>query len=100
MSAGARLPAMTDDQGRRPATYADLRKVPDHLVAEIVDGELITSPRPAYRHAAVSSGLGADLSVSFGRRGGSGPNRSTRSSWISRTSGRGSPVTPARRRRS
>lgn len=36
---------------RRPAAYDDLRAVPDHLVAEIVGGELYTSPRPAPRHA-------------------------------------------------
>ena len=26
---------------RRPATYDDLLAVPDHLVAEILDGELV-----------------------------------------------------------
>ena len=35
----------------RRATYEDLVKLPDHLVAEIVDGELHASPRPAPRHA-------------------------------------------------
>ncbi|HEX6096686.1 MAG TPA: hypothetical protein VF432_10215 [Thermoanaerobaculia bacterium] len=34
----------------RPATYEDLMKVPDHLVAEIVEGELHTSPRPSGPH--------------------------------------------------
>jgi Uma2 family endonuclease len=34
----------------RPATYEDLLKVPDHLVAEIVEGELYTWPRPSGRH--------------------------------------------------
>ena len=29
---------------RRPATYENLLAVPDHLVAEIVDGELYVSP--------------------------------------------------------
>ena len=33
----------------RPATYADLLKVPDRFVAEIVDGELYANPRPAFR---------------------------------------------------
>lgn len=33
-------------EAQRPATYDDLLAVPDHLVAEIVDGELYTSPRP------------------------------------------------------
>ena len=35
----------------RNATYEDLLQVPDNLIAEIVDGELITSPRPASAHA-------------------------------------------------
>jgi Uma2 family endonuclease len=58
---------------RRPATYDDLLAVPDHLVAEILGGELHTSPRPAPRHAVANSGLGADLGGPFDRgRGGPG----------------------------
>lgn len=58
---------------RRPATYEDLLAVPDHLVAEIVDGELYTSPRPALPHAVATSGLGGDLIGPFDRgRGGPG----------------------------
>jgi Uma2 family endonuclease len=45
----------------RPATYEDLLKVPDHLVAEIVDGELFTSPRPASPHAFAAGTLFATL---------------------------------------
>jgi Uma2 family endonuclease len=48
-------------------------KVPDHLVAEIIDGELHTTPRPAPRHADASSGLGGALRGPFDRgRGGPG----------------------------
>lgn len=32
---------------RKLATNDDLLKVPEHLVAEIIDGELHVSPRPA-----------------------------------------------------
>jgi Uma2 family endonuclease len=61
------------DRARRPATYEDLLKVPDHLVAEILDGELHVSPRPAPRHADASSGLGGFLRGPFDRgRGGPG----------------------------
>jgi Uma2 family endonuclease len=42
---------------RRSATYDDLLAVPEHLVAEIVDGDLYTSPRPAPRHALASTAL-------------------------------------------
>jgi Uma2 family endonuclease len=53
---------------RRPATYADLLAVPDHLVAEIVDGELFVSPRPALPHARAATRLGVQLG-SFDREG-------------------------------
>ena len=36
---------------KRRATYDDLMQVPDTKVAEIIDGELIVSPRPATPHA-------------------------------------------------
>ncbi len=45
----------------RGATYDDLLKVPDHLVAEIVEGELFTSPRPAVPHTRANSALGGWL---------------------------------------
>lgn len=58
---------------KRPAIYEDLLAVPEHLVAEIIDGELITSPRPALRHADVCSGLLAELRQAFDHgRGGPG----------------------------
>ena len=48
-------------------------RVPDHLVAEILDGQLYTTPRPAPRHADASSGLGGALRGPFDRgRGGPG----------------------------
>lgn len=57
----------------RLATYADLEAVPDHLVAEIIDGMLETHPRPRPRHAAAAMGLAGELEPPFGRgRGGPG----------------------------
>jgi len=58
---------------KRAATYDDLLKVPEHLVAEIIDDKLVTRPRPAARHAAAASSLGADLHTAFGRKSGGGP---------------------------
>lgn len=49
------------DAARRRATYEDLLQAPDNLIAEIVDGELITSPRPAYLHALAGTALTQDL---------------------------------------
>jgi Uma2 family endonuclease len=55
---------------KRRATYEDLMQVPDHLVAEIIDGDLIISPRPAIPHTRAHSVIGQDLSP-FDRRPGS-----------------------------
>jgi Uma2 family endonuclease len=61
------------DRRRPPATYADLLAIPDHLVGEILDGELHVTPRPSPRHASASSGLGGVLHGPFDRgRGGPG----------------------------
>jgi Uma2 family endonuclease len=58
----------------RPATYEDLVALPDNLVAEIVDGELHASPRPAPRHALSSMGLGVFIGgpYQYGRGGPGG----------------------------
>lgn len=58
---------------RRRATYEDLCKVPEYKVAEIIDGELIVSPRPASPHARAASAIGSDLFGAF-----DGPPGSTR----------------------
>ena len=55
---------------RRPATYDDLCRVPEHLVAEIVGGELFTSPRPATPHARAAILVGRDLGDFDGPPGG------------------------------
>lgn len=47
------------------ATYADIEALPDHVVGEILAGELVVSPRPAIRHASAASTLGALLNVAF-----------------------------------
>src|SRR5512137_1165967 len=57
----------------RPATSDDLVKLPDHLVAEIVDGELHASPRPAPRHANTGAIIGGRLVQPYHEgRGGPG----------------------------
>ena len=59
---------------KRHATYADLEKVPPHLVAEILDGELVTHPRPLPRHSLAHSALGIEIGgpFQFGRGGPGG----------------------------
>jgi Uma2 family endonuclease len=61
------------DPAKRRATYQDVLDAPMHMVAEVVDGELYTHPRPRPRHTVVSSVLGMDLGSAFQRgRGGPG----------------------------
>jgi Uma2 family endonuclease len=59
--------------GSRPATYEDLLALPEHVVGEIIGGELIVSPRPAPRHAVATSVLGGELGPPYhSGRGGPG----------------------------
>jgi Uma2 family endonuclease len=50
---------------KRRAVYADILDLPEHLVAEIVDGELYTSPRPASPHVLAASAIGSALFERF-----------------------------------
>ena len=38
-------------------TYADIEALPEHVVGEIIAGELVVSPRPTPKHAHASTGL-------------------------------------------
>jgi Uma2 family endonuclease len=61
------------DPARRRATYEDLQRVPVHRVAEILAGDLVTSPRPAPPHTQAASSLSGELYGPFHRgRGGPG----------------------------
>ena len=60
-------------QAHRLATYEDLLAVPDHQIAEIIEGVLHAHPRPASPHARAASTLGIDMGGPFDRgRGGPG----------------------------
>jgi Uma2 family endonuclease len=54
----------------RLATYEDLLKVPDNLIAELIDGELFTSPRPMPRHMRAANQLNRHLGGAFDNDGG------------------------------
>src|ERR1051325_10714872 len=66
---GTVLDGQSMDPARREAMYDDLLAVPDHLIAEILAGELVTSPRPGWAHANAASAIGQDLG-GFHRRPG------------------------------
>ena len=58
---------------KRSATYEDLVQLPDHLVAEILDGDLYASPWPAMPHTVAASALASELGAPFQHaRGGPG----------------------------
>ncbi len=60
------------DAAKRRADYRDVLAAPRHVVVEVVDGELYTSPRPAALHANAASNLEGELYGPF-RRGRGGP---------------------------
>lgn len=57
---------------RKRATRADLEDLPDTVVGEILDGELIVSPRPRVRHAFSTVGLTIAIVPPF-QQGTGGP---------------------------
>lgn len=61
------------DTASRIATYEDILNAPEHMVAEILNGELVTHPRPAPRHALAASSIGGELFGPFHKGGTDGP---------------------------
>jgi Uma2 family endonuclease len=59
---------------RNRATYDDLYAIPENVTGEIIDGEIIATPRPSARHTHVESTLGYELGppFQFGRGGPGG----------------------------
>jgi Uma2 family endonuclease len=70
----ATLHGMTDSKGgRRRATYEDVLNAPEDKIAEIIDGVLYLSPRPALPHNFAALALGDELVSPFQKsRGGPG----------------------------
>jgi Uma2 family endonuclease len=57
----------------KPATYQDVLDAPEHMVAEVVEGDLYRSPRPGEPHAHAEMRLSILLGGPFGMgRGGPG----------------------------
>lgn len=48
---------------RGKATYADIEKLPEHVVGEIVAGELFVSPRPSLVHASIQTAIAMQLAA-------------------------------------
>ena len=60
------------ERAKRRASYEDVLAAPPHKVAEIINGELVLSPRPAGPHSAAATALGEELGPPF-KRGRGGP---------------------------
>lgn len=60
---------MTADPSFREATYDDIVALPENVVGEILDGELVVSPRLAPPHARSSTAIAMEMSP-FDRRAG------------------------------
>jgi Uma2 family endonuclease len=56
-----------------PTVYERWLAVPDHQNGEIIDGELVVTPRPAPKHSQAASALGAKLVGPFQFGDGGGP---------------------------
>jgi len=55
---------------KRKATYDDLLLLPEHVVGEIIAGDLIVSPRPASRHARAAYKIASAMEPFDGPRDG------------------------------
>jgi hypothetical protein len=58
---------------KEKATYEDLYKIPDNLIGEIIDGELIVTPRPSRKHVVCATALGAAVTAPYQFGQGNGP---------------------------
>ena len=65
-------PVTAEPPTMKRATYEDVLNAPENKVAEILDGELVLSPRPAPRHSVAQSSLGMMLGTPF-HQGQGGP---------------------------
>lgn len=65
-------PSPSEPETMKRATYDDVLNAPENKVAEILDGELFLSPRPAPRHAVAASEIGMAIGSPY-HRGAGGP---------------------------
>ena len=62
------------EPARKRATYEDLYNIPENMTGEIINGELVVTPRPSRKHTSAASSLGYKLgpAYQFGEGGGPG----------------------------
>jgi Uma2 family endonuclease len=52
------------------ATYEDLLRVPENMVAELIEGELYTWPRPRGTHGRAAANILTSINIRYGEGGG------------------------------
>jgi Uma2 family endonuclease len=62
------------EPAKKRATYEDLSDIPESMTGEIIDGELIVTPRPSRKHVFTATALGSKVTAPyhFGEGGGPG----------------------------
>ncbi len=61
------------ETARKRAVYEDLFDIPENMTGEIIDGDLIVTPRPSRKHIYAGSMLGGALGSPFVSGSGGGP---------------------------
>jgi len=62
------------EPAKKRASYEDLYTIPENMTGEIIEGEMIVTPRPSRRHVFTATALGARVTspYQFGEGGGPG----------------------------
>lgn len=62
------------EPARKKASYDDLYGLPESVTGQIIDGELVVTPRPSARHSHAAFAMGGEVAAPyrFGRGGGPG----------------------------
>lgn len=58
---------------RKKATYEDLYSIPQDMTGEIIEGNLIATPRPSRKHGFCATALGAAVTAPYQYGQGGGP---------------------------
>ncbi len=61
------------EPARKRATYEDLYAIPENMTGEIIDGELVVTPRPSRKHVRAASIMGIRIGSPYDLGEGEGP---------------------------
>ena len=81
------------EPARKRATYEDLYNIPENMTGEIINGELVVTPRPSRKHTSTASSLGYKLGPAYQFGEGGAFKSSSNENLSSRTTPHSSPMT-------